>query len=643
MALRFDPEQEEEFEAACDDLVGRFEASTGSEQGWAARDVLRYKWWYLDGDLAAWSVDDIEALLFEIFPAKVNLGPHDPGDLIAGLAAFLRFLSAERLLSEGTGERLARRVEDARTEFEAAMNDEERFSFGKRLVAEMVADGVDPTDQEAMNQWMTQFNERSLEERDRVLGPSLERNRQAVEGGAERTRLLPVVLAPESEVREAAREAVASRQMRDLVGFVGAGRKLTDQGNLSLADGKTLVTLLGTDDQFEWSRGGEVGPRVRSSKELRELDLLFRLALAAGFLEQPGTRSVRVGPEARLLESDPLEAAGLLLEAALIEVGLVQHRRGNDHYGFGWYAEEVDEALTRLLLDLYLETDPVPIDEIIEEFWDDLLDVFDLDDVEEDKLDMHQHLMEYSVRRALHQLQALGVVEESGIETVRHEWGTTDETGGAVALTALGMWLVHQMLGRVADVPVAGSLAEVTADELLTRAADLPDDVATVELEVWVRGHGDAAAELLVEALPGADETGRLIAFRALSEVGPSAAPAMARLADDPELRAYELIWRFRTGLIDEDGLDAGGDPECLIRTLGALLALWGPEAMASWLEPVAGASNARAALEETWRVRLPETEAVLATLGSFHPQKDVAKTARRTLFKLRSSGGSAG
>ena len=38
-----------------------------------------------------------------------------------------------------------------------------------------------------------------------------------------------------------------------------------------------------------------------------------------------------------------------------------------------------------------------------------------------------------------------------------------------------------------------------------------------------------------------------------------------------------------------------------------------------------------------------PETDAVLATLGSFHPRKDVAKAARRSLFKFRSSGGSPG
>jgi hypothetical protein len=341
-----------------------------------------------------------------------------------------------------------------------------------------------------------------------------------------------------------------------------------------------------------------------------------------------------------LLESEPLEAASRLLEAALVEVGLVQHDRGTDHYGFGWFAEDMDEGLTRLLLDLYVETEPLAIDEFTGEFWEDLLDLYDLDDVEEHKLEMHQGLMESSARRALHQLSALGVVEESGVETVRRQWGGTDEFGGTVTLTALGTWLVHRMLAAVADVPVAGSLADVAADELLTRAADLPDDIARVELEVWLQAHGDAAAALLVEALPGADETGRLIAFRALLDVGPPAAEAMAGLAGDPELNAYALIWRIKMGMASEDELDARGDAERLVLTLAAFLALWGPEVMPFWLKAVAGASDACAAVEETWRVRLPETDAVLATLGSFHPEKDVAKAARKALFKFRSSGG---
>ena len=51
---------------------------------------------------------------------------------------------------------------------------------------------------------------------------------------------------------------------------------------------------------------------------------------------------------------------------------------------------------------------------------------------------------------------------------------------------------------------------------------------------------------------------------------------------------------------------------------------------MTAWLGPAAGQTGTRAALDSMWRVRLAETEGVLGTLGEFHPDKLVAKDARK-------------
>ena len=351
-------------------------------------------------------------------------------------------------------------------------------------------------------------------------------------------------------------------------------------------------------------------------------------------------RVVRAGPAAGLLDSDPLEAAARLLEAALMQVGLVQHDRGDDHYGFGWYAEDLDEAVTRLLLDLYVETEPLAIEGFVEEVWADLNDLYDLADVDEHKLDVHLDLMEFSARRALDQLARLGVVQVSGVHSVRREWGGADEYGGTVALTPLGQWLVHGILAAVADVPVAGSLAEVTADELLSQVGDLPDDIAWVELEVWLQAHGDAAMDLLVDALGAADETGRTFAFEALFRLGPPTSDQVAQLESDPELSPYALIWRVHTLAAEPEELDVGDDAERLVQVLDGVLTLWGPEVMTAWLGPAAGRTGPRAAVDSMWRVRQADTESVLATLGEFHGDKLVAKAARKSLFKFRSSGG---
>ena len=45
--------------------------------------------------------------------------------------------------------------------------------------------------------------------------------------------------------------------------------------------------------------------------------------------------------------------------------------------------------------------------------------------------------------------------------------------------------------------------------------------------------------------------------------------------------------------------------------------------------------------LDRVWRVRLPETETVLAVIGEFCSDKAFAKMARKALFRFRSSGGS--
>ena len=642
VGLRFGPEQYDEFEAAREDLVRRFDAATGGEQGWAARDVLEYKWQYLDGDLTEWSVDDVEALLFEIFPAKVTLGPHDSAAVIAGFAAFLRFLSHERLLSEGTGERLAKRVEAAQAEFEAAMSDEERFSFGKRLVAEMVADGVDPTDQEAMNEWITSFNERTYEERDRVVGPALERNRRTAEGGEERTRLPPVVLASEDEVRAAAGETKVFGQVRDLVGFMGEGRKLTDKGNLTVADAKALKTLLGTDARPGWARREEDGgPRVRSSKSLRELDLLFRVAVAGEFLETPSARTVRPGPAAGLLDSDPLGATGQLLEAALIRVGLVAHDRGDDHYGFGWYAEDLDEGLTRLVLDLYVETEPLPIEEFIEEVWADLHDLYDLSDVDEHKLDLHLDLMESSARRALRQLSGFGVVEMSGVESVqprlgRHRrisWrGLAHPAGpvvGARDPVRSGRRASGGLVGggRGGRAPRPGGRS--ARGHRRTRARGLGAGA-------WRRRVGPADRR----AGPGGGNGSQC---RVACAVWPRPADGGAGGPADQGPGAWPLhalIWRGHTLAAAPEELDVGRDGDLLVRVLNGVLTLWGPEAMTAWLGPASGGTGAQAAVDSMWRVRRPDTESVLMNLGEFHPDKHLAKAARKSLFKFRSSGG---
>ena len=192
-----------------------------------------------------------------------------------------------------------------------------------------------------------------------------------------------------------------------------------------------------------------------------------------------------------------------------------------------------------------------------------------------------------------------------------------------MALTPLGMWLVHRILATVADVPVAGSLADVTADELLTQAADLPTTSPGSSSRSGCRRTVTRRWRFWSRRSRRRTRRGVSSPSGLLLDVGPPAAEAMARLVDDPELGAYALIWRVKTGLAEEEELDAGGDPERLIRTLSAVAGPVGSRGDAVLARHGGGCVRCQcAAVEETWRVRLPETDAVLATLGSFHPRR---------------------
>ncbi|MEZ5260012.1 MAG: hypothetical protein R2705_24935 [Ilumatobacteraceae bacterium] len=82
----------------------------------------------------------------------------------------------------------------------------------------------------------------------------------------------------------------------------------------------------------------------------------------------------------------------------LKRIGPVQHHYRSDHYGWGWYAEELDAQLTPLLLELYRDREPREVDELVETMWNVLQDEYDLSDVPADKLAHHRSLVENALR-----------------------------------------------------------------------------------------------------------------------------------------------------------------------------------------------------------------------------------------------------
>ncbi len=620
--LTHDPEDDEAFAAISAELVARFERTAGGkDRGWVADQLLQFKHGYLDGDLGRWTAADLSEVLFQLYPRKVVLEPGDDAEVLGGTAAFVRFLDAEGLLTGEDGDELAGLVEQAGEKFAAAMRDERRWGPGKRLFGGAAAAGVDLTDQNQLDDYVRGVNALPQAAREALLGPSPAMPRRV---------LPPVVLASHEELAVAAESSRLLRWARGLVEHVGGGLALTDKGNLKVADGKALVTALGTDDPVD-EIIGEQTFTTRSAEELPDVDLTFRLAVAAGFLAVEGRRLVPTDA-ASMPTVDPLDAVFELWHALVEDVGPMQHRWAKDTYGFGWYAECVDARLPEWHLQMYGEPAGLNLADAAAETWSYLLDDFDLDDEEPAKLELHCGLVARGIVDAFGRLEQLGVVRLDDVPGERRA-----EVAGTVSLTPLGTWVVQRIAARAMPAPVVGALADLDAEELLRRVVDLAEDVARLEVRHWVERRGEGGVEALVTALPSASETARGVAFSVLLDLGPAAVQAVEPLREHPELAPFRTVLRV-DALAATEGEMVAADPEQWVRLLGTVLELRGPHAVVVWAGTAAGETGLLPVLDAAWRVRLSQTGPVLDALASTSADKAVAKAARKAAYKLRSA-----
>lgn len=573
-------------------------------------------------------------ILLGLYPAKVMLDPEDLDAVVTGFAGFVRFMAGGGLIPGAKADELATAINAMAGEFRIAALDEDNWSMGKRLWGQAQSEGIDIADNEAVQRFMDDFNQRPFHERDAILGWSPQ-GALASLGSMALGPLPPVVLSPIKELETAARATVTFQRLRRLVDYVGDGIPLTDTGNLKLADGKALVDLLETDDHFD----GKIGDRVfktRSTAQLPGVDLTFRIALAARMLVRERSK-VLPGPKADLVD-DPLGAVYGAWLGLLKVIGPTRYFAGDDTYGWYWYAEDLDESLPSILIDLYCKGTR-PIEVIAAEMWRHLNNLYVLDDVPADKLRFHKDLVERSLRRAFDRLAELGTVQVSDVVETPTAYGGTDLAGGVVGLTPLGTWAVQRLASAVTSAPVVGAFRDASATNLLNAVSDIPEAEAEAEIEAWVDHHGDSSAGELVAALPDADETGRGLVFRVLTGMGPAAVEAVEALAGNPGLAPYLTVWRAET--LDASPSDIGfsGDPEEFVRLLAAAIELSGPaKAVRDWAGSAAGPVGLGAMIDRVWRVELAETELVLATIGAEHPDRTIAKAARKALFKHRST-----
>ncbi|WP_330303704.1 MULTISPECIES: hypothetical protein [unclassified Streptomyces] len=216
---------------------------------------------------------------------------------------------------------------------------------------------------------------------------------------------------------------------------------------------------------------------------------------------------------------------------------------------------------------------------------------------------------------------------------------------GMVRLTPLGLYGIRaRLLEAGMSAPAVGDLADKGADTLLDGTSAFPPAAAQAETEQWLaRREPLPAARELLAAARGGDAGAplrRLRCQQALSLVGMEAEPALREVLDDAELGGLARVWLSEHGVPD---VPAPSEAMVFWLTIDTLAAQLAAEGNSDELQAlVEGLAQQHSGFFATaWRVDHPATPDVLEAMGRLHPDKKVAKQARKAAFKARSQQGS--
>ncbi|HZD00071.1 MAG TPA: plasmid pRiA4b ORF-3 family protein [Actinomycetes bacterium] len=237
---------------------------------------------------------------------------------------------------------------------------------------------------------------------------------------------------PEESLAATAAQAEPLRRLQAFTNWVGAGRKLTQTGRITLAGARELVGLLGTGDQIDPKIGDRVF-RTTSSEELRGITTVAEWAKASGLVRVTSGRLVPVKKHAGLLER-PLQLWARMFEA-FPRLGAALCPSG---WGESLLRDNFEEGIGAVLAAMARHGGTVGRAEACALAWQTVAAGYVLDDLTDQQLATWRQLSDRDLRHALDVLQQLGAVR-SGDKA-------------SVELTELALWA----LGRRLGVPAPG-------------------------------------------------------------------------------------------------------------------------------------------------------------------------------------------
>ncbi len=608
-----------------------------------ARDYLGFP------DLAELTPGDLRELLLAVFPRKITVrGPEEVRSIIPTMREVCCFLRDTGRIPRRRHDQLIAELDQIEPEFAGAVMDPRNWGMARSFTQAMIADGVDIGDPGATQSWIAGFNELPAAQRlaltshaQSVLplglpaaGPELDLD---FDGEDMALDLAPVRLAPQAELAAAARACPLLVAARRLAAWLGPSRQLTATGALRLADARALITELGLTAHAR--AGTESGDpaidelirtldldRLRSARDFPPLDRLWIVAQEAGLVEIEGRRA-RPGPQSAALAH--ADSGGDSGEDAVLE---------------SW------SAAFAALLDPEFPAPGGPLSTVLQgELIGMLTVLYGADEpLEVGKLaEMARSAIPGGLGWVVTMAGAENLLDEevSTLIAGLAEAGAAEVAGGDVRLSPLGVWGMHQVfLMNGLPAPAIGDYAGCDAAEMLGAVAHYDQEDGAAELAGWVqrRGTAQAAAEVAAVVLAGTPVQ-RMSGLDALGSLGGPGRDAARALLGEPGVGALTAMWLLSVGEDPQVEMSAEDTLWVLVDMGAAMLDTMPPGEAAAHLAEDVTAADLAEQIAQLWRIDHPHTLDVLNAFADHYPDRAVAKSARKALFRARStSAGSA-
>jgi hypothetical protein len=572
----------------------------------------------------------IERLLLDVYPRKVVVETREETAVtIAAIRDFLVYLADRHELPEGIARQLGRELDEIEPRFADAVMDPANWGMGRAIATAMSRDGVDFTDQADVDRWIAGYNA-GLAAAGGLLdgyGSGFDDDEEDIEpiGIKEAFRLPdempPMRLPSEPELAELARKSPLVGRLAAIATWVGSGREVTADGDLAADDLAEAVRELAahvdatalpylwdlayTTDFTDVDDDGVLAIRGTLADEWAAADDECTLDVWATTFYKVLAGTLEFAEALDTGRSAPLDLSG---HGTGLAVVLFMNR------GQGLPVAAASEMLRSVAVG------ELPAEQA-SRAWNAWISA-------------HGD----PARMLLDQLADLGAVELT-------EDRAGDDQQTWAMMTPLGLWAVRGLIqDDGVEIPLLPPTDEMTAADLLAMAETATQEQFTAEAAAW-RTHRapESAARELLAAATAARPGARLLAITEVTELGAAAESAWRDVLGEAELSSYAkaALAQF-TDLTAGDPWPADLEPtmEDAAWMLTDLLVVEAeddePDAalVAAKLAEMVPPGAEPALFDVMARTSHPDTANVLTLIGRSHPDKKVAKAARRAAYR---------